>query len=114
MRASLAPNIRRSGIPRVQRVPRCLGEGAAEMNGSANGWLTFVLPVWVVCGIAALFQWLFIRRMLRKPRASPDMVLAGRRLYEDGEFKREIVERIPRGLFDDEVGLACGHDTTTM
>ena len=41
-------------------------------------------------------------------------MLAGRRLYEDGEFKREIVQRIPRSLFDDQVRLSCGHETTTM
>ena len=63
------------------------------MTGSGNTWLTVVLPIWIGGGLLVLVQWLIMRRVLRKPPAHPDIVLAGRRLYEDGEFKREIVQR---------------------
>ena len=85
------------------------------MKGSGNTWLTVVLPIWIGAGLLLLVQWLIMRRVLRKkPEPHPNIVLAGRRLYEDGEFRREIVQSIPRGLFDDQVRLSCGHETTTM
>ena len=85
------------------------------MTGPGNTCLTVVLPIWIGAGLLLLVQWLIMRRVLRKPPAPhPDIVCAGRRLYEDGDFKREIVQRIPCGLFDDQVHLACGHETTTM
>ena len=85
------------------------------MTGSGNIWLTVVLPIWIGGGLVVLVQWLIMRRVLRKPTVPhPDIVRAGRRLYEDGEFQRKIIQRVPRGLFDDQVHLARGHETTTM
>jgi hypothetical protein len=78
-------------------------------------FLKTVVPVWIVCAAVLLCFWLYMRRKYR-PRKPPhpDIVLAGRKLYEDGEFRREIVQRVPRGLFDDEVVLSCGHKTSGM
>jgi hypothetical protein len=52
------------------------------VTGSGNTWLTVVLPIWIGGGLHLLVQWLIMRRVLRKPAPNPDIVLAGRRLYE--------------------------------
>jgi hypothetical protein len=80
-----------------------------------NTWLTVVLPIWVLAVAVIVGQWLYWRRKWRPSKPPhPDIVLAGRKLYEDGEFRREIVERIPRDLFSDEAKLSCGHKTSAM
>jgi hypothetical protein len=76
---------------------------------------TVLLPIWIVPGALLLCLWLYLRRKRHPSQPpDPDIVLAGRKLYEDGEFQREIVRLIPRRLFEDEVTLSCGHQATRL
>jgi hypothetical protein len=81
-------------------------------QSSGNTWLTVVLPIWIVSLAVILFQWISFRRYRKRwyrPEPMPEVVAAGRRLYDDGEFMRDIVKRSPRSLFGDAVELSCGH-----
>jgi hypothetical protein len=89
---------------------------ALAQTGNGNIWLTVVLPIWIVCGLAVLINWMLTRRKLKnwdRP-AVPELVAAGRRLYDDGEFMRDIVKRTPVRLSSDAFELSCGHKTETF
>jgi hypothetical protein len=48
-----------------------------------------------------------IRRLMDNP--DPDLVLAQRKLYADGEFRRRVLRRTPHDLNTDLIDLECGH-----
>jgi ribosomal protein S27E len=76
-------------------------------------WL-IIFPIWTL--LAVLYWWTHrkIYRKIHPIPANPEVVVAGRKLYEDGEFKRKIVSRIPSSLFEDQLKLECGHEACTF
>jgi hypothetical protein len=91
------------------------GQESQAMTDNKTIWLTVVLPLWLLAAMMALGQWFWLRRQRKKwqreQNPDPEIVAAGRRLYDDGEFRRAIVERTPVSLFSDKVKLSCGHET---